>query len=558
MSPEQGLRELSDSICSAQVRAISDIQGSENRSPLTGSSVLTRGVVTRVMEDSGVFFEQALADLDPATSDGLFAAEAALGGLLKPGDEVVFRGRVSEIGNDRASLTALEPVSGYRVCASNHPLPDHVTGLPLTDNEQEALEGMRISIQQQLVLVDVWGLLTGNQLGIAKGDVLWTPTEIHPPGPAAGQLALDNRQRALHLSAVKPLVPSTSRAGDHVFQVGGILAQDEFGYHLVLASYIADRSEQKIPILPEPAGLRLAGFNLHNYFNGDGKGGGFPTSRGASSSAEFQQQTSRLLAAINEISPDILALSELENDGYGPHSAVAGLVEHLNQGLDTAPWRFSQAEQAMPEEAAIAVGIVYRNDRVRAVGPAHTLTGPSFSGLSRQPLAQLFKVLDGGQQILVSANHLKSKGSCPDDGPNANQGDGQGCWNPVRTESALAIDQWLKALGKQLDSNAILILGDFNAYRQEQPIHAFREAGWAELVESKQTKGRPFSFIYRGQRGSLDYAFASQALLPWVANARIWNINSMYPPGLDAGYKGSSDHDPVIVDLEFSSAAANP
>ena len=33
--------------------------------------------------------------------------------------------------------------------------------------------------------------------------------------------------------------------------------------------------------------LRIATFNVLNYFNGDGQGGGFPTSRGADSEEEF-------------------------------------------------------------------------------------------------------------------------------------------------------------------------------------------------------------------------------------------------------------------------------
>ena len=36
--------------------------------------------------------------------------------------------------------------------------------------------------------------------------------------------------------------------------------------------------------------LKVAAFNVLNYFNGDGQGGGFPTSRGANSAVEFDRQ----------------------------------------------------------------------------------------------------------------------------------------------------------------------------------------------------------------------------------------------------------------------------
>jgi predicted extracellular nuclease len=44
---------------------------------------------------------------------------------------------------------------------------------------------------------------------------------------------------------------------------------------------------------PEPVGgtVKVASFNVLNYFNGNGLGGGFPTSRGASTSEEFTRQT---------------------------------------------------------------------------------------------------------------------------------------------------------------------------------------------------------------------------------------------------------------------------
>ena len=79
----------------------------------------------------------------------------------------------------------------------------------------------------------------------------------------------------------------------------------------------------------------------------------------------------------------------------------------------------------------IAVGIFYRSDRLKAIGPAHTLKVAGFKR-SRQPQAQLFQQLPDGEKLLIVINHLKSKGSCPDSGVNANQKDGQGCWNAMR------------------------------------------------------------------------------------------------------------------------------
>jgi predicted extracellular nuclease len=104
----------------------------------------------------------------------------------------------------------------------------------------------------------------------------------------------------------------------------------------------------------------------------------------------------------------------------------------------------------------------------------------------------------------------------------------------------------------------VLILGDMNAWRREDPIRAFRDAGYVELLE--KLSGLPqYSFLYFGQRGTLDYAFASPSLARAARRAFIWHINADWPGGmaLPQPWLRMSDHDPVIVDLEFSQAATS-
>ncbi|MFB3077173.1 MAG: endonuclease/exonuclease/phosphatase family protein, partial [Lysobacterales bacterium] len=102
-------------------------------------------------------------------------------------------------------------------------------------------------------------------------------------------------------------------------------------------------------------------------------------------------------------------------------------------------------------------------------------------------------------------------------------------------------------------TDRILILGDMNSARNEDPVRVFRNQGFTELVE--QIAGLPqHSYVYRGETGTLDYAFASDALLPSVSHAEIWHINSGWPQRMELPdpWLRSSDHDPVVVDLDFS------
>ena len=251
------------------------------------------------------------------------------------------------------------------------------------------------------------------------------------------------------------------------------------------------------------------------------------------------------------IQPDVLAVQELENDGYGSNSAAQSLVTLLN-GADNGNYAVVRAPGARLGNDVITVGLFYRKQAVEPVGRAHTLDSEPFRELSRQPLAQVFRDRASGDIFLVVSNHLKSKGSCPDSGPNQRQKDGQGCWNDARVEAVEDLLPWLEQLAREAGTEHILILGDMNAYRMEDPIRAFKKHGYSELVE--HLSGLPqYSYRYFGQVGTLDYAFASEGLADSVQQAMIWHINSDWPQKmkLPEPWLRMSDHDPVIVDIRF-------
>ena len=108
---------------------------------------------------------------------------------------------------------------------------------------------------------------------------------------------------------------------------------------------------------------------------------------------------------------------------------------------------------------------------------------------------------------------------------------------------------WAREIAASAGTGNLLILGDMNAYRNEDPIGAIRDAGFTELMDEK--RGQTYSFVYYGQHGTLDYAFASPALAENVQRAFIWNVNAAFPANMDLPqpWLRFSDHDPVVVDI---------
>lgn len=314
------------------------------------------------------------------------------------------------------------------------------------------------------------------------------------------------------------------------------------------------------PAIPQagPGNLRLASFNLHEYFNGDGRGGGFPGERGAETEVEFRRQSERIMAAVAEIKPDLLAYMELENDGFGADSAGVEFASAVSDALGV-PYQLAIPESDRVGTDVISVGLVFRPDRLIAHGPATLLEGGSFGPLNRVPMAQMFSDRQGGEKFLVVVNHLKSKGYCPESGPNLDQGDGQACWNPTRVEGAIETVRWARALASEGGTSHLILLGDFNAYRLEDPVVAVLGEGLTELVERHQPKKPLYSYIYRGAAGTLDYAFASEELAALSQSAFIWHINAAYPwSGRPSEpWLRCSDHDPVVVDFALSQDATS-
>lgn len=534
-------------LCLAETTPIETVQGDSWRSPLEGTRQTVGGVVTVVDQHVGFYLEQGQRE-NPQRSGGLFIESPLLSENARPGQLWVLEGTVVERGEQRDTVTTLSDTVLHAVCEEGLPLPSTEVSLPLSGPEREALESMRIRFGAELFVTDVYSQHRG-MLTLSTGEPLWVPTEYMDPGSTAA--AGFRRNRAHSIEVELPGTPGTPLSvGSEVGNVIGLFGHD--GRDPLLRLEQADYQPAPSPAAPAGAPqLRVVNANLLNFFNGDGRGGGFPAERGARSRDEFENQKARLRAALDAMGPDLLAVQELENDGFGPDSAAADLLRLLEAG-GRGPYRAVEPSANRVGGDVIAVGLFYREAALEPVGPSSMLAAEPFRDLSRQPLAQVFRHRATGTIFLAASNHLKSKGGCPEPGPNANQGDGQGCWNTARVEAVHALLPWLEEKARAAGTDNILVFGDMNAYRREDPISIFRDAGYLELVETLEELPQ-YSYRFFGQAGTLDYIFATRGLARAATGAKIWHINADWPARmtLPEPWLRMSDHDPVIVDFEF-------
>nr|WP_159063624.1 ExeM/NucH family extracellular endonuclease [Thaumasiovibrio occultus] len=574
---------LAVTACGESATSISEIQGRGATSPLEGEFVTLEGVVTAVVPAQHGFYLQDGGDGDPATSDGIFVYDKGDTVSVSEGMRVRLTAQVGEFYRN----TQLSALSEWRQCGRmSLPAPTAVQ-LPLqTSNDLEALEGMLVSLQG-LTVNDVYHLGRYGEVMLANG-LRSVPTQVASPGEEAKAVAARNSVNKIYLddgsteqNPPQVVFPSPQLSAENTLRVGDTLKYAEgplyfsFDEYRVVPTktpqFAATNPRGEAPPTKPADSLRVASFNVLNFFNGNGEGGGFPTQRGAQNKAELERQRDKLVAAMAQINADIFAVMEIENDGFSSQSAIAQLTSALEQKSGES-WTFASSKTRLGSDE-ITVGLLYRNDVVTANGAPFILNSanttldpqgrPLFDDQRNRPsLAQRFN-LANGETVVVVVNHFKSKGSSCGEGDDDTAVGGQGNCNLTRTRAAQALVEWTRS---DFSGERVIMLGDFNAYAKEDPISVIERGGYqgAERVMGAE---QAYTYVFKGARGQLDYAFVNNKLADELIGYSEWHINADEPPalGYSARYKTveqqrdwyrpdpyrSSDHDPVIVDLNI-------
>lgn len=594
-------------MCGDPATLISAVQGNGDTSPMVGSSnIVVEGIVVGDYQDggqlSGFFVQEETTDedSDPLTSEGVFvyysgdaydlSTETYV--PLNAGDKVRVQGDVTEY----YGLTEINHVDLVLTCPINNSIVSTpAVTLPLsTTADLEPYEGMQVVFNQQLFVTEHYNLGRYGQFWASAGDRLWQPTHVTTPGANAlaqadandlNRILIDdasNIQNPDPIAFPPPMLTYTNtlRGGDTLTGMVGVIGYGYGNYMVYPTSYTIAEDNPRPDTPPDVGGsFKVASFNVLNYFNGDGQGGGFPTSRGADSYEEFVRQRDKIINAILSLNADVIGLMEIENDGYDQYSAIQDLVNGLNAAAPSGT-TYDFIDPGVPAIGTdeIAVGIIYRVETAEPVGAAHIVDSnynPAYHDEKNRPtLIQTFKQINTDEVFTVVVHHLKSKGSPCDDIGDPDAGDGQGNCNLTRTNAVTVTLSYLGSYTGTTDTD-FLVIGDLNSYRNEDPIVAYENGGFSDLLELFQ-EDSAYSYVFDGEWGYLDYALGNTSILSNTVGAALWHINADEPRVLDYNeeYKSidqisylygdgpfrASDHDPVIVglfDYDFSDLGAN-
>ncbi|NJK38594.1 MAG: ExeM/NucH family extracellular endonuclease [Oscillatoriales cyanobacterium RM2_1_1] len=576
------------------ITPISAIQGSGAASPIVGSQVTIEAVVVGDFQDgtsgtngdlNGFFVQEQDTDVDgiPATSEGLFIFDGNSPAVnVNIGDTVQITGIVTEFNG----LTELMDVSVAITGTDSLPTPATVNFPVTAVDDLEAFEGMQVTIPETLFVTEYFNLDRFGEILLSSDGASNQPgtdgrldqfTQFNDPSVpgfavyqdaiASRRIVLDDGQTVQNPDPIilgrggNPLsATNTLRGGDTVDHLSGILSFGFDEYRIQPVAPVDFQPTNPRPATPDVGGdLKVASFNVLNYFTTFDQ-------RGADNAQEFQRQRDKIINAIVELDADVVGLIELENNG---DTAIGDLVDGINTELGSSVYDFISTGVVGTDQ--ITVGLIYKSAAVTPIGEEAILdktVDPRFDSDNQRPtIAQTFEEVGTGEALTVAVNHFKSKGSViPGD---EDQNDGQGSNNSTRTLAAEALVDWLATDPTDSGDSDVLIIGDLNAYAQEDPVTTIEDAGYTNLIEAEG-----YSFVFDGQFGALDHALANTSLTAQVTGAAEWHINVDEPDALDynTNFRSpgqianlysdspfrSSDHDPLIVGLDLSSPNGVP
>ena len=543
---------------------ICTIQGSGAASPLDGQVVTTTGTVTAVYQGSGTlqgyFIEDPTCDANVTTSNGIFVYQTSAPSVAV-GQRIQVTGTVDEF----QGLTEIRNVSDVQQLGSGTVPPTTMT-LPIPDAAQwERYEGMLLSFPQTLVVNGTGSWLQYGELLLGPDRAQQPTDEVDPNDAVAtnnsttgssnaaavlakadlnerGRIILDDGRTFSYPDPPPFFGPEgTLRTGSTIEGLTAVLTYAFDAYRLQPVGVVPLVHAVRPPVPVVGGTVRVASLNVLNYFTTLGDWG-------AANSGELERQRTKIVAALTALNADVLVLCELQNNDV----AWVDLLNALNAAVGAGTYEGAEVDAF--GSGGTKMVLFHRTDRVTPITPLFALNTSTFQ---RPHLTQGFQVNATGGRLLVSSMHLRSKLCDNATGDNVDQGDGQGCFNGQRRSQAEELVAHWAEVRANTGIDAQVIMGDFNAHTQEDPLDVLRADGLQRLFADDA-----YSYGFAGAFGALDHAFGTPVLAQAVSAAAIWHINSDEPSALsysDANidrYQPNayrcSDHDALLVGINAS------
>ena len=575
-----------------EVKNIGEVQGESHQSPLVGKEVVINNVVvTKTDGDKGFYVQDKVSDNNPRTSDAVYVAskEKVVSGDLLRVQGTVKEGYMEEYSvrpgqtfkKPAGSLTVTQIINATITKLGKADLPkalnisekmpkDIVDNTPTKYNPEtealdywESLEGMRVEVTKPKV--------TGPQY---KGDIYVLPGDYK--GQKLNNIGGVNLRPGVQNTEVLPITVGNSfvaKAKDYFNEnITGVVTYKNKTYKIDPSSVPAIQdgglTREVSKIYPAEDKLTIASYNIENFSANNNGHDETPEEKVDKIANSF----------IKEVhSPDIITLIEVQDNNGGVNDGTVDGVksgEKLAQrikSLGGPDYKYTEIAPVDGKDggkpgANIRVAYLYNPKRVTLIGKekggseeaarfvnGHLEKNPAridptsvhFEKV-RKSLAAEFEFK--GERIVVIANHLKSK--LGDDAIYGSNQPSVENTKAKRIEEAKILNAFIKEGLRQNPNLKFVLTGDFNDFEFSDSVKTIVGNELVNLM-AEHEQGDRYSYFYRGSNQSLDNILISKNIKDKVVFSPV-HINASFMEE----HGRASDHDPVVVQIDFSKPAA--
>ena len=578
-----------------EVKNIGEVQGESHESPLVGKEVVINNVVVTKTDKTGFYVQDKVSDNNPRTSDAVYVASKD---KVESGDLLKVQGTVKEgymeeysvrpgqtFKKPAGSLTVTQIINATITKLGKADLPkalnisekmpkDIVDNTPTKYNPEtealdywESLEGMRVEVTKPKV--------TGPQY---KGDIYVLPGDYK--GQKLNNIGGVNLRPGVQNTEVLPITVGNSfvaKAKDYFNEnITGVVTYKNKTYKIdpidpnALKGLLQDGglTREVSKIYPSEDKLTIASYNIENFSANNNGHDETPEEKVDKIANSF----------IKEVhSPDIITLIEVQDNNGGVNDGTVDGVksgEKLAQrikSLGGPDYKYTEIAPVDGKDggkpgANIRVAYLYNPKRVTLIGKekggseeaarfvnGHLEKNPAridptsvhFEKV-RKSLAAEFEFK--GERIVVIANHLKSK--LGDDAIYGSNQPSVENTKAKRIEEAKILNAFIKEGLRQNPNLKFVLTGDFNDFEFSDSVKTIVGNELVNLM-AEHEQGDRYSYFYRGSNQSLDNILISKNIKDKVVFSPV-HINASFMEE----HGRASDHDPVVVQIDFSKPAA--
>ena len=574
-----------------EVKNIGEVQGESHQSPLVGKEVVINNVVVTKTDKTGFYVQDKVSDNNPRTSDAVYVASKD---KVESGDLLKVQGTVKEgymeeysvkpgqtFKKPAGSLTVTQIINATITKLGKADLPkalnisekmpkDIVDNTPTKYNPEtealdywESLEGMRVEVTKPKV--------TGPQY---KGDIYVLPGDYK--GQKLNNIGGVNLRPGVQNTEVLPITVGNkfvAKAKDYFNEnITGVVTYKNKTYKIDPSSVPAIQDgglkREVSKIYPAEDKLTIASYNIENFSANNNGHDETPEEKVDKIANSF----------IKEVhSPDIITLIEVQDNNGGVNDGTVDGVksgEKLAQrikSLGGPDYKYTEIAPVDGKDggkpgANIRVAYLYNPKRVTLIGKekggseeaarfvnGHLEKNPAridptsvhFEKV-RKSLAAEFEFK--GERIVVIANHLKSK--LGDDAIYGSNQPSVENTKAKRIEEAKILNAFIKEGLRQNPNLKFVLTGDFNDFEFSDSVKTIVGNELVNLM-AEHEQGDRYSYFYRGSNQSLDNVLISKNIKDKVVFSPV-HINASFMEE----HGRASDHDPVVVQIDFSKPAA--